>query len=152
MPEDRPGDQRAVVGHLDRPRQGCGVAWPEFAVLDGGIQKQADLFPGDLGVLENVLVKFWIGQFELEERQVAGERVGCAHGLGGAERIGQQRGQGAGVRCSCAGERLSELCGGLRGEREQQLAFGAEPLRDGWRGDAGFRGDVGEGQPGRADP
>lgn len=152
MPEDRPGDQRAVVGHVDRSREGSGIARPEFALLDGGIEQQADLFPGDLGMLANVVVKLGICQLILEEREVAGERVGSAHGLGGAERVGQQCGQGGGVRRSCPGERLLKLCWGLRGECEQQVAFGTEPLRDGWRGDASFGGDVGEGQPGRAYP
>lgn len=45
---------------MDRSREGSGVAWPEFALLDGGIEQQADLFPGDLGVLANVVVKLGI--------------------------------------------------------------------------------------------
>src|SRR5262249_12867713 len=146
----RPGNQRAVVGHMDRRRQGCCVAWPEFAVLDGGIQEQADLFPGDLGMLENVVVTLRIGEFELEERQVAGARVACALGPGGGERLGQQWSQGGGVRRSGASERIWQSWLGLRGEGEQQVALGAEPLPDGWGGDAGFRGDGAEGQPRRA--
>jgi hypothetical protein len=61
VPEDCPGDQRAVVCHMDRPRQGCCVASRELAVLDCGIEQQADLLAGNPGVFENVLVKLWVG-------------------------------------------------------------------------------------------
>jgi hypothetical protein len=46
---------------MDRPRQGCCVASRELAVLDCGIEQQADLLAGNPGVFENVLVKLWVG-------------------------------------------------------------------------------------------
>jgi hypothetical protein len=46
---------------MDGPRQALGIAWPEFAMLDGGFEKQADLLAGNPGVFENVLVKLWVG-------------------------------------------------------------------------------------------
>ena len=46
------------------------------------------------------------GAIELEEREVVGERLGGGHDARRAERIGQERGQGRGVGCAGARERV----------------------------------------------
>jgi hypothetical protein len=57
-------------------------------VLDCGIEQLVGLFAGDAGMLENVLVKFRIGQLQLKESEVACRGAGRIHCFLGPQRVG----------------------------------------------------------------
>jgi hypothetical protein len=63
-------------------------------VLDCGIEQLVGLLAGDAGMLENVLVKFRIGQLQLKESEVACQRpVLAQRALDGGTAVHPDRGR-----------------------------------------------------------
>ncbi len=145
LAEDGPVQHGAAVDLLDQAGEFGGVAGDEFLRGDGSVEEFAGFFADGFELRESDGAKIWIGQINLE----IGESVGDGFRRGGeAGAIHKELDQGfqwRGVFGAGGGELLGH--GGRSGfhSGEKQGALGAEALDEGGRDDAGFLGNVGEG-------
>ncbi len=143
---DGPGEHGAAVDVLDEAGEFGGVAGAEFAGGDGGVEELLRFLAEGAELREGDSVEGGVGEIDLEIGEAVGHSFGSG-GEGGAFDV--ELDEGFERRCvfgAGGGELLLDGAGGGAAEGEQKAALGAETLDKRGGNDAGFLGDVGEGE------
>jgi len=147
---DGPGKHGAAVDVLDEAGERGGVAGAKFAGGDGGVEELLRFVAEGAELSESDGVEVGVGEIDLE----IGEAVG--HGFGGGREggaVGVELDEGferGFVLGAGGGELLRDGAGCGAAEGQEQAALGAKALDERGGNDAGFPGDVGEGELRRA--
>ena len=145
LPIDGPGKHGSAVEVLDESGELGGIAGAEFADGDGGIEELLRFVAEGAELLEGDSVEVGVSEIDLEIGEAVGHGFGsgCESGAFGVE-LDESFERGF-VFGAGGGELLRDGAGSGAAEGEEQAAFGAEALDECGGNDAGFLGDVGEG-------
>lgn len=146
LPIDGPGEHGAAVDVLDEAGEFGGVTGAEFAGGNGGVEELSRFLAERAELRKGDGVEIRVGEIDLEIGEAVGHGFG-SRGEGGAFCVEADEGFEGGVVFGAGGGELlrdGAGCGAAHGE--EQAAFGAEPLDERGGNDAGFLGDVDEGE------
>ncbi len=143
---DGPGEHGAAVDVLDKACELGGVAGTEFAGSDGFVEELLRFVAEGAELRESDGVEVGIGEIDLEIGEAVGHGLGSGR-EGGAFCVELDEGfEGGVVLGAGGGELLGDGAGRGAAKREEQAALGAEALDERGGNDAGFLGDVDEGE------
>jgi hypothetical protein len=145
LAEDGPVERGAAVDLLDEAGEFGGVAGDEFAGGEGGVEEFARFFAHGFKLRESDGVEFGIGEINLQVSETVGHGLRSGGEAGAVHEELDQCFQRRGVFGAGCGELFDY--GGWSGFHggEKQGALGAEALDERSGNDAGFLGDVSEG-------